>query len=287
MEAESGTVRGERATALVSSLRSLQARASSMLAAGLMIALGLGALSWYYAHAFTRQTRAHASAQASAASRAQGEMPLPALGPIGVMTAAAPAPGPPLVPPPELPLTEAPPQGLPGTAGAAAVPAPRTAGELALQRRLEGAVFAREVTTAAPMMTAGAATPAPVHDGSEPTATPLAGWLTRRWPRPCRHSAWPMPACYCPRAPLSIARSRLRSTRRCLGSRPASPPRTPSVPMARWCCSSAAPSCSARRAAPCSRVRRASSCCGRRRVHRPGSLCRWIRPGLTNSGGRE
>ena len=178
MEAESGTVRGERATALVSSLRSLQARASSMLAAGLMIALGLGALSWYYAHAFTRQTRAHASAQASAASRAQGEMPLPALGPIGVMTAAAPAPGPPLAPPPEVPLTEAAPQGLPGTAGAAAVPAPRTAGELALQRRLEGAVFAREATTAAPMMTPGAATVAPVHNGSEPTATPLAGWLT-------------------------------------------------------------------------------------------------------------
>ena len=53
MEAESGTVRGERATALVSSLRSLHARASSVLAAGLMIALGLAALSWYYAHAFT------------------------------------------------------------------------------------------------------------------------------------------------------------------------------------------------------------------------------------------
>lgn len=180
MEAESGTVRGERAAALVSSLRSLHARASSVLAAGLMIALGLAALSWYYAHAFTRSSRAHASAQASAASRAQGEIALPALGPIGVVTAAAaPAPGPPLAPPPELALTEATPQGLPGTAGAAAVPAPRTAGELALQRRLEGAVFARELTGAAvPGPTPGVATAPPGHNGSESGSTPLAGWLT-------------------------------------------------------------------------------------------------------------
>ena len=148
-EAESGTVRGERATALVSSLRSLQARASSMLAAGLMIALGLGALSWYYAHAFTRQTRAHASAQASAASRAQGEMPLPALGPIEAMTAAAPAPGrAPLAPPAGAAAHRgAPPQGTPRHrrrgSGAAR---PRSAGELALQRRLEGVgVRARSV----------------------------------------------------------------------------------------------------------------------------------------------
>jgi type IV secretion system protein VirB10 len=106
-------------------------------------------------------------------------MALPALGPIGV--AAAPAPGAPLALPPEPLLAETPQQGLPGTAGAAAVPAPRTPGELALQRRLEGAVFARELTAAAPPVpgtTPGVATAPTVHNGSEPGATPLAGWLT-------------------------------------------------------------------------------------------------------------
>ncbi len=75
-------VRGERAAALVNAAQSVQARASSILAAGLMIVLGGAALTWYYAHALTRPVRARQNAQMSAASRAQGEMPLPALGPI-------------------------------------------------------------------------------------------------------------------------------------------------------------------------------------------------------------
>ena len=47
-------VRGERSVALVNMARSIQSRVSNVLAAGLMIALGVGALAWYYAHALTR-----------------------------------------------------------------------------------------------------------------------------------------------------------------------------------------------------------------------------------------
>src|SRR6185437_13084803 len=60
--------------------RSLQSRVSSVLAGALTILLGVWALTWYYANAFTRPKRARDSAQAAAARRAQGEMPLPLLG---------------------------------------------------------------------------------------------------------------------------------------------------------------------------------------------------------------
>ena len=77
------SVSGERTAALVDAARSVQSRLSSLLAAGLMITLGLAALTWYYAHALTRQSRSRQVAQSTAVSRAQGEMPLPSLGRIG------------------------------------------------------------------------------------------------------------------------------------------------------------------------------------------------------------
>lgn len=80
---ESG-VRGERGAPTISRAPSIQSRLSSALAAALMIALGVGLLAWYYSNAIVRQTRARHSAQAAAAQRAQGEMPLPALGPIAM-----------------------------------------------------------------------------------------------------------------------------------------------------------------------------------------------------------
>ncbi|MBV9695597.1 MAG: conjugal transfer protein TrbI, partial [Gammaproteobacteria bacterium] len=75
-------VRGERRIALVRSVRTLQSRMSGVLAALLMAGLGVAALSWYYAHAFTRPERVRESARAAAAQRVQGEMVLPALGPL-------------------------------------------------------------------------------------------------------------------------------------------------------------------------------------------------------------
>ena len=74
-----GTVRGERGTPSVSTVRSLQSRVSSIMACGLMMILGAGMLTWYYTGAISRQSRAARNAQSAASHRAQGEMPLPAL----------------------------------------------------------------------------------------------------------------------------------------------------------------------------------------------------------------
>jgi type IV secretion system protein VirB10 len=78
----SGTseVSGERDTTAVNRAPTIQSRISSVLAIGLMSVLGLGMLTWYYANALTRQSRARQSAQTSSISRAQGEMSLPSLG---------------------------------------------------------------------------------------------------------------------------------------------------------------------------------------------------------------
>jgi type IV secretion system protein VirB10 len=75
-----GLVRGERGAPSVSRERSLQSRASSVLAGGVTMVLGVAALTWYYANALTRPARARDAAQAVTARRAQGEMPLPSLG---------------------------------------------------------------------------------------------------------------------------------------------------------------------------------------------------------------
>ncbi len=167
------SVRGERAAALVSAAQSVQARASSILAAGLMIVLGGAALSWYYAHALARPVRARQSAQLSAASRAQGEMPLPALGPIE----------PPAVPehPAEPPSLPEPPVGE-GAAHLDAIgndlpAAEKSPAELARERRMSGAVFARSpadasVRAPAPASGGAGAASAPLQ---EPGVTPGAG----------------------------------------------------------------------------------------------------------------
>src|SRR5204863_956356 len=164
----SRTVRGERSTALGSGARSAQSRLSSLLAAGLMVALGLSALTWYYAHAFSRRSHMREAAQSGAATRAQGEMALPALGRIEPPSApaATSAPGAASIsgaasvpggaapisdpaaaatPParPHLPLE--PHAQAPGTTRSGTPVAPGEAHRAsALERRLSGVVFARE-----------------------------------------------------------------------------------------------------------------------------------------------
>ena len=86
---EHDSVRGERNTLAVKDARSLQSRISSVLAAGLMIALGVGGLSWYYANALSRQNHARQAAVSTVANSAQGEMALPPLG--GVTTPRTPS----------------------------------------------------------------------------------------------------------------------------------------------------------------------------------------------------
>jgi type IV secretion system protein VirB10 len=146
-------VRGERDATTVSRASSMQSRVSSVLAIGLMSALGLGMLTWYYAKAITRQSRAQQSAQAASTNRAQGEMPLPSLGRID-----PPAPPPaafdsaPLLPPdlasspaPLSPTTlrEFPLEASPTTPGYG-TPQAKTPEQLTLERQMSGVVYSAQ-----------------------------------------------------------------------------------------------------------------------------------------------
>jgi type IV secretion system protein VirB10 len=158
-------VRGERDTTAVNRSPSLQSRISSVLAIGLMSVLGLGSLTWYYAHAMTRQSRARVTEQALASNRAQGEMPLPGLGRID----------PPPLPPPDLPssspipaetstLPEIPLEASQATSANGAPP-PKTTEQLAEERQLSGAVFSTQ--SGIPHAAAGANIPAPPAAGPQ------------------------------------------------------------------------------------------------------------------------
>jgi type IV secretion system protein VirB10 len=169
-------VEGERGLPSVSGAASLQARASSIMAVGLMSVLGLGMLAWYYSRAITRQTHAQQSAQAASKSRAQGDAPLPSLGRIE----------PPPMVAPQVPFGSAPPSAAGGVAselsredalekapanlamaGYAPVNAPagatlpKTPAQLALERRLSGPSFSRqlEMTSATTDQSAGRVAP--------------------------------------------------------------------------------------------------------------------------------
>jgi type IV secretion system protein VirB10 len=148
-------VRGERGAPAVSAERSLQSRVSSIMACGLMIILGGAMLTWYYSGAISRQSRAQRSAQAAVSHRAQGEMPLPALdGFNSFKTSASDTPR----PPPATPTSPAPPRGeivapapdLPLMQSSSLPPRVAHAGnrksaeQLAMERLLSGAAFARE-----------------------------------------------------------------------------------------------------------------------------------------------
>jgi type IV secretion system protein VirB10 len=192
-ELPADAVRGERTTAIVHAERSAQSRVSSLLAAGLMISLGLSALGWYYAHAFTRVSRARQQAQSVSTSRAQGEMPLPSLGriepPMGIGPSAVaytsregplePAP----VSQPAEPLAisrdtaDAPLASRGGTTEVHAMLLSR--GASALARRLSGRVLARdsESDAAHPMVAPAAQTstaPGPAASPADPTSASAA-----------------------------------------------------------------------------------------------------------------
>jgi type IV secretion system protein VirB10 len=139
-EPERSTVQGERDQTSVNRASSIQSRISSLLAVGLMSILGLGMLTWYYAHAITRQSRARQSAQTLSTSRAQGEMPLPGLGRVD-----PPPPDPPSSPIPPTPITlpEIPLDASPATSPSGTAQ-PKTAEQLAFERQLSGVVYATQ-----------------------------------------------------------------------------------------------------------------------------------------------
>jgi type IV secretion system protein VirB10 len=136
-------VRGERNETSVNRRSSMQSRISNLLAIGLMSILGLGMLTWYYAHAMTRQSRARQSAQTLATNRAQGEMALPSLGRIDPpppdLLSSPVLPSPTTLP--EIPLDLSPATGAAGVSGA---PQPKTAEQLALERQLSGTVYSTQ-----------------------------------------------------------------------------------------------------------------------------------------------
>jgi type IV secretion system protein VirB10 len=155
------TVLGERNAAAVHRAPSVQSRISSVLAIGLMSILGLGMLTWYYASAITRQSRARQSAQTASTNRAQGDAPLPSLGRID------PPPPPrsafesaPLPPSDPVTLRETPLDSAPAT-GTSGAPQPKTPEQLMLERQLSGAVYSVQ----SPLPTAGVVVPPPPSAG--------------------------------------------------------------------------------------------------------------------------
>lgn len=144
-----GPVLGERPAAPVDRAASTQSRISHGLAMGLMGSVCLGALVWYYGHVLARPAEARASAQRASALRAEGTGALPELGRIDPPALARAAEAPPASPPAVTPgaewLTELP-LGAPVTSLPPVVapsPAPKSPAELAMERRLSGAVFMR------------------------------------------------------------------------------------------------------------------------------------------------
>ena len=151
-EADS-TVRGERDGTTLRQPPSVQSRVSNVLAISLMSVLGLGMLTWYYANAMTRQSRARQSVQAASARRAQGDMPLPSLGRIDPPSPppAAERPSPQQDQPAlalsattlrEIPLAPAP------SSAPYGAPPVKTAAQLELERQLSGAVFSPQSSSA-------------------------------------------------------------------------------------------------------------------------------------------
>jgi type IV secretion system protein VirB10 len=134
------TVVGERDGSALKQSVSMQSRVSNFLALGLMSVLGLGMLTWYYAHALTRQGRAQQTAQMLSTKRAQGDLPLPSLGRIDAPAPAATSAAPALAPAP-IQLAEIPPQPSVSNGASYGSPPPKSAAELAVDRQLSGAVF--------------------------------------------------------------------------------------------------------------------------------------------------
>ncbi len=135
------TVAGERGESVVQRPASLQSRLSNYLALGLMGALGLGLLGWYYAHSLDDRRSARVAAQSSAQEKAKGEVPIRPLGRID-----PPAPEGWLgETPDEPPLPESPPAWPQATVEPAswAVPvaAARSPRDLQLERQLAGRAF--------------------------------------------------------------------------------------------------------------------------------------------------
>ena len=194
---EAERVAGERTLPSINRNRSLQSRVSSALAMGLMAALGVGILVWYYSGAISRDARIADSAKKTAQARVKGEMPLPPIGPVEPPRVVAPPSSSPALetmigPPPELPDPAAQAawrqsDALMGGATINAGVSAKSTAAAALDRRLAGAVFARASTGTAELasptvnaQSAVASTGDSLGELLKPTATPAV--LARQLP---------------------------------------------------------------------------------------------------------
>lgn len=174
-------VAGERGISSINRGRSLQSRITNLMAMGLMSALGLGLLGWYYAHTFSMQSQARRTAQNATNQQAAGNMPLPPIGPITPPSSQA-APAQPSViatalgpppPPPPVPVTDGTPgNGAPLAAsvyGAPATPGalPKSPWEIALERKLSGPAFDTSPNGSSSVV-AGQSAPLAPQPGSSP-----------------------------------------------------------------------------------------------------------------------
>jgi type IV secretion system protein VirB10 len=149
------TVLGERGIASINRARSIQSRVSNILAMGLMSALGLGLLTWYYAQMVSRHAQVRQEAQSASKAKAQGEMTLPSLGRIDppALVPVKQAETPPVVeqvlgPPPDPPSPDLS-RNLatsPAAASYAAYPT-KTPSQLALERQLSGPSFSEATSS--------------------------------------------------------------------------------------------------------------------------------------------
>ncbi len=159
---ETRVVEGERGIPSVNRVRSMQSRVTTLLAIGCMGLMAVALLGWYYSNALTRHQRAQKAVESKSQQHAQGEMTLPPLGritpprlasmPTDAPTESTSAFDAVLGPPPELPRY--PMAGVTGPAVPQAYLAktraarPKSPEDLALERRLAGAVSSRESTSA-------------------------------------------------------------------------------------------------------------------------------------------
>jgi type IV secretion system protein VirB10 len=138
------TLAGERGESSLHRARSLQSRASQVLALTLMGTLAVGLLGWYYVHTFAQRGTAQRTAQSASRSQAAGDAPLPRLGPITlpeipVEKILGPAPEePPIGQSPSVALA-----GVASPAGGSSQPTLKSPAEIALERRLAGPAFSR------------------------------------------------------------------------------------------------------------------------------------------------
>jgi type IV secretion system protein VirB10 len=183
------TVAGERGIGSINRVRSLQSRVSNLLAIGLMSALGIGLLGWYYVRTYSNQANARETAQSASRGKARGEMPLPPLGRIDPPTvvssdqglAAVLGPEPEEPPPEDIPEAWLRPAEDPPV-GYAAQPRGKSPEQIALERKLSGPAYSRHgdssssATPSASSPSAGASvawspeTGAPMSAGSTPGA---------------------------------------------------------------------------------------------------------------------